>query len=334
MTQLSKRVIRCRPFLASTFGAFSSLALLSACSSVPTRPSPAAPLEVAGAACGGLPMEYETSANAVEPETGRAFYLSFPCGLEPGEDVTLILNLHGGGSSGQWQRLYFPAGELADSYNLVVATPTSLGGEPFQMWVADSDDAYLKTLTELLISSFGAENITSFWLAGHSQGGLTSTRIVCSDYFGARVDGFTSLAGGRVGMKYGGDPTCDYSHIFETGDDDSAGRAGIPDTSPLADRFGCKPKAAPYEIVDTEAGLVYDPRSLAGKAPREGWGGKAAPGTAEVSLFADCNDGKIVADIIRRPKGHTEGLEPNITEEIVKLMTSIPGGKIRSLQKG
>jgi hypothetical protein len=36
----------------------------------------------------------------------------------------------------------------------------------------------------------------------------------------------------------------------------------------------------------------------------------------------DCGDGRIVADVIRRDKGHTEGLEPNVTEEIVKLMLS------------
>jgi hypothetical protein len=30
-----------------------------------------------------------------------------------------------------------------------------------------------------------------------------------------------------------------------------------------------------------------------------------------------------VADIIRKDKGHTEGLEPNVTEQIVKLMLSV-----------
>jgi hypothetical protein len=39
----------------------------------------------------------------------------------------------------------------------------------------------------------------------------------------------------------------------------------------------------------------------------------------------------VVADVVRLDKGHTEGLEPNITEELVKLIVSAPGGK---LQKG
>jgi hypothetical protein len=35
-----------------------------------------------------------------------------------------------------------------------------------------------------------------------------------------------------------------------------------------------------------------------------------------------------VADVVRLDKGHTEGLEPKVTEEIVKLMLSARGGKI------
>jgi hypothetical protein len=36
-----------------------------------------------------------------------------------------------------------------------------------------------------------------------------------------------------------------------------------------------------------------------------------------------------VADVVRVDKGHTEGLEPNITEELVRLMVSASGGKIQ-----
>jgi len=34
--------------------------------------------------------------------------------------------------------------------------------------------------------------------------------------------------------------------------------------------------------------------------------------------------------VVRIDKGHTEGLEPVITEEIVRLMTKARGGKISS----
>jgi hypothetical protein len=40
----------------------------------------------------------------------------------------------------------------------------------------------------------------------------------------------------------------------------------------------------------------------------------------------------VVADIIRIDKGHTEGLEPRVTEEIVKMMLSSRGGKIQRLR--
>jgi hypothetical protein len=36
-----------------------------------------------------------------------------------------------------------------------------------------------------------------------------------------------------------------------------------------------------------------------------------------------------VADVVRLDKGHTEGLEPRITEAIVELMLSARGGKIQ-----
>jgi hypothetical protein len=47
-----------------------------------------------------------------------------------------------------------------------------------------------------------------------------------------------------------------------------------------------------------------------------------------VFLYPNCTGGRVVADVVRLEKGHTEGLEPNVTEALVKLMISAPGGKI------
>ena len=58
------------------------------------------------------------------------------------------------------------------------------------------------------------------------------------------------------------------------------------------------------------------------------WGLLPAPGKARCSSIADCTDGRIVADVVRLDKGHTEGLEPAVTEELVKLMVSAKGGRI------
>jgi len=65
--------------------------------------------------------------NAVDPDTGRRFFLDFPCDLAPGEDVVFILSLHGGSSIGNWQRHYFPALDFVNQYRLVIATPTAEG---------------------------------------------------------------------------------------------------------------------------------------------------------------------------------------------------------------
>ena len=59
----------------------------------------------------------------VDQKSGRKCYLEFPTGLGAGEEVTFLLNLHGGGSVGAWQREYFPAYDYLDAYRLVIATP-------------------------------------------------------------------------------------------------------------------------------------------------------------------------------------------------------------------
>jgi hypothetical protein len=57
------------------------------------------------------------------------------------------------------------------------------------------------------------------------------------------------------------------------------------------------------------------------------------PGTAEVFEYPGATGGWVIADVVRLDKGHTEGLEPRITEELVKLVVSAPGGKARMLAR-
>jgi hypothetical protein len=45
--------------------------------------------------------------------------------------------------------------------------------------------------------------------------------------------------------------------------------------------------------------------------------------------YPKCQGGKIVADVLRVDKGHTEGLEPKVTEALIKKMVAAPGGKVR-----
>jgi hypothetical protein len=298
------------------------------------------------------PCTASTSDPVTEPGTGRTYLLDYPCDLQPGESVTFILNLHGGGSSGTWQRRYFPASDYTDSHRLVVASPYS----PLRRW-SEEDDEYLQNIVSSVIDAVGRANIEAFWLAGHSQGGATSRRLVCTEFFAGKVDGFLSLSGGRLGgaapraadagrPAQVGDPPpdtpadapaattaaappadldCDFSHIYAIGEHEIG---PLPTTSTLAERFGCGPRVARPHVVDTEPGYVHDggrqnPGSRA-------WGLLPRPGHAEVFEYPGCSDGRVVADVVRIDKGHTEGLEPRVTEELVNLMLSARGGRIRA----
>ncbi|MBK9709239.1 MAG: hypothetical protein IPO77_20305, partial [Acidobacteria bacterium] len=85
----------------------------------------------------------------------------------------------------------------------------------------------------------------------------------------------------------------------------------------------------PEEIVDTKGGYIYD--TTRQNPPNPAWGLLPGPGKAHISVYQDCKEGRVVADVLRIDKGHTEGLEPNITEALVKLMLSAKGGKLQQV---
>ena len=308
----------------------------------------------------------------VEMKTRRTYFLDYPCDLKKGEKVAFILSLHGGGSYANWQRHYFPIMDYKDKYRLVIATPSS----PTRAWSA-ADDEYLQNIVTSIVEQLGKENIKAFWLVGHSQGGMTSNRIIRSDFFRDKVDGWLSLSGGRLGGNPGRGatfapaglpggaapgarpaaaagsapaaapgggpgggnpamasamaalrepPTNDFSHIYTTGQRE-IDEKGVPEMSEWAKKYSCGPQRKGEEIVDTKAGYVYDGTRL--NQLRPGWGLLPGPGKAQVYTYPDCKDGRIVADVVRLDKGHTEGLEPKVTEELIKLMLSAKGGKIQ-----
>lgn len=312
------------------------------------------PLHCAGEECSRELLTNQ--GNATEPKSGRAFFLDYPCDLKPNEQVTVILSLHGAGSIGNWQRHYFPAMDYKEKHRLVIATPTAAttgtitaGAREVRMWAAAADDEYLRNLTEYVLDQVGRRNVKSFWLAGHSQGGMTSNRIACTDFFKDKVDGWLSLSGGRIGpaqiapdffgpsgppptLSGAGDqprpgvaalPACEMSYIFTSGELEIT---GLPATSPWAEKYKCDKRERRADIVDTSKGYVT------GAAPGRGasWGREARPGTSQVFVYPKCRDGRVVADVLRMDKGHTEGLEPKVTESLVAMMASARGGKIRS----
>ena len=295
--------------------------------------------------------------NVVEMKTRRTYFLDYPCDMKKGEKVTFILALHGAGSYGNWQRNYFPLMDYVDKYRLVVATPNS----PTQVW-SEADDEYLHNIVDAVVAQIGRENVKAFWLAGHSQGGMTSNRIVRTDYFKDKVDGWLSLSGGRLGNNPGrgnftgmaapggagrgaapglgrggaalapatGLPANDFSFIYETGQREMDEK-GLPESSAWAERLGCGAKGAAVEIADTKAGYVYDGSRQ--NPPVPAWGLLPGPGKARMFVYAGCKDGRVVADVVRLDKGHTEGLEPAVTEELVKLMLSAKGGRLSAADR-
>lgn len=295
---------------------------------------------------------------AIDAATSRKFFLDEPRALGSDEPITFLLNLHGGGSHGVWQRLYFPAFALVDSHKLVVATPSAATRAPIAMWTAEADDAHLRNVVEHVLERFGRKRIASFWLVGHSQGGMTSNRLLFDDFFGSKVDGWLSLSGGRIGAielpasffprsaegaepprpmpsfpALGGErprpggavpPPVEMSFIFATGEHELA---ALPETSPWAEKYGASARVRLPDVVDEQPGLVHDTRRE-GKSTK-GWGLSARPGTAQLYVYPDARDGRVIADVVRLDKGHTEGLEPRITQKLVEMMVGAPGGKLR-----
>lgn len=290
----------------------------------------------------------------VDAASGRKFTLDEPADLRPDEPIQLILNLHGGGSVGAWQRAYFPASDFVDQYRLAVITPSAATREPIRYWTADADDVHLRSIVEQVIERYGSHRIASFWLAGHSQGGMTSHRLLNDPWWRARVDGFLSLSGGRFGpveipdsffaphRSTGRELPANFrtaarpgstvpdglniSFIFATGEHEII---GLPDSSPLAERYGAAGRERRADIVDNQPGKIHDTRY--GERSTPAWGLEPGPGHAEVHVYPGAANGRLVADVVRIGKGHTEGLEPNVTETLVRMMVEAPGGRLRDI---
>jgi pimeloyl-ACP methyl ester carboxylesterase len=206
----------------------------------------------------------------------------------------------------------------------------------------------LRNVVEDVFARFGVDKIKAFWLAGHSQGGMTSNRLLSTPFFADRVDGWLSLSGGRIGQAqivadFGPPrtpeqqaqmaavrrrfqapppPQADFSFIYTVGEHEIV---ELPTTSPWAEKYAAGERTRLDDVVDTEPGQVHDTRW--GDASTQSWGKQPRPGTAEVYVYPDGKDGRVIADVLRKDKGHTEGLEPKVTETLIQLMLQAPGGK-------
>src|SRR5262245_15872234 len=222
-------------------------------------PAAAEPFRFAGTTCDTPPTLHCPDANCagdvvtnggpvVETKNGRNYFLDYPCDLKKGEKVTVILALHGAGSYGNWQRHYFPILDYKDKYRLVIATPFS----PRRVWAAE-DDEYLQNIVTTVVDQIGPKNVKAFWLVGHSQGGMTSNRIIRTDFFKTRVDGWLSLSGGRLGGNPG---RGDFSNLFRGAAPPGGGRAAAP---AAGGREGAPPLAPPPPgLPATDFSFIYE----------------------------------------------------------------------------
>ena len=293
----------------------------------------------------------------VEMKTRRTYFLDYPCDLKPGEKVTFILSLHGGGSYGNWQRHYFPIMDYKDKYRLVIATPNS----PTRAWSA-ADDEYLQNIVDVgrraarpgehqgvlagraLAGRHDLQPARAHRLlqgqgrrlaqpvrrpAGRTAGPRVEFRHGRSAPAAARWPCAVAAPGpGPGGGSGGACASCRRRLLVHLRDGPARdGRQGRARASEWAAKYGCGPKRTPEEIVDTKAGYIYD--GSAAESAESSVGTAAAARQGQIYVYPDCKDGRVVADVVRLDKGHTEGLEPKVTEELVKLMLSAKGGKLQ-----
>jgi len=217
------------------------------------------------------------------------------------------------------------------------------------------DEAYLERVAEEMFTRLNGARAAAFWLVGHSQGGMMCNFLLFQEYFSSRVDGWLSLAGGRIGgvessplfnagpsagtsrrtvpvfpvidglqLRPGlaAMPATDISFVFVAGELEIT---EIPLTSPLAERYGAKRRRYVGEIVDEQAGHAPPPGFENDANPV--WSYDGAPGCAQVYDFPETAGGRLVADIVRVSKGHLQSVEPRLTEEIVAMIVDAPGGR-------
>ncbi|CAN5828323.1 hypothetical protein BH11PSE1_BH11PSE1_05330 [soil metagenome] len=102
----------------------------------------------------------------------------------------------------------------------------------------------------------------------------------------------------------------------------------LPETSPWAEKYGAGACVRQPDVVDIAPGQIHD-TSREGRS-NAAWGLSPRPGVTEVWTYPGARDGRVIADAVRLDKGHTEGLEPKITEELIRLILSEPGGKVQA----
>jgi hypothetical protein len=244
----------------------------------------------------------------VEMKTRRTYFLDYPCDLKPGEKVTFILSLHGAGSYGNWQRHYFPIVDYKEAHSpgdrdtqladarlvggrrRVSAEHRDVRGGPdrprqhqgilaggaFARRTDIQPDHSHRVLQEH--RRWLAESLrwTTWWKPG-PRDFRDRAALYCS---GPRERGTGRARCAARRCKPARSSLRDFSFIFATGEREMDEK-GLPSASEWAAKYGCGPKGAAQDIVDTKAGYIYD-RSRQ-NPPNPAWGLLPRPGKARSS---------------------------------------------------
>ena len=175
-----------------------------------TRRRPRSPnLQLGGAPCVAPPVLHCPDSGCagdrvinqgpiVEMKTRRTYFLDYPMRPEGGRAGDIRPQPARRRIVRELAAPLLPDHGLPRRHRLVIATPNS----PTRVWTA-ADDEYLQNIVNAVVDQIGKTNIKSFWLVGHSQGGMTSNRLLRTPFFSERADGWLSLSGGRLGGSPG-----------------------------------------------------------------------------------------------------------------------------------
>lgn len=130
----------------------------------------------------------------------RSAFLVLPDAYEAGDQLPLVLNLHGAGSNAIEQQAYTGFDAVANANDLLVLYPNGVNATWAALGVNENgvdDVGFLAALVEYVDAEFGLDR-QRIYAFGFSQGGFMSFRLGCE-----RADLFAAV-GSVAGLMYSG----------------------------------------------------------------------------------------------------------------------------------
>ncbi len=125
----------------------------------------------------------------------RDYRLHLPPNLQPGEQLPLVLNLHGYTSNAVEQEFYSGMNAVADTGRFLVCYPNGVGNawNVGTTWGGTADDVgFLSALIDTIQAQYGVD-MERVYSCGMSNGGFMSYRLACE--LGDRIAAIASVTG-------------------------------------------------------------------------------------------------------------------------------------------